>query len=79
MNQIKKSALIAVALAALGANVASAATFGGQTARDVYTDGANATGKRDPYTDGGRMTRDTYTDGAHAMGTRDPYTDGGNQ
>lgn len=66
MNQIKKSAFIAAAMFAFGANIAGAAT---------YSNGAIA--QRDVYTDGGRMTRDAYTDGLRSTGARDPYIDGG--
>ncbi|MCP1175837.1 hypothetical protein HI802_22215 (plasmid) [Ralstonia solanacearum] len=77
MNYLKQSALLAAALLALGMNVAGAA--GGPGPRDVYTDGAQSVGARDPYTDGRGGTRDVYTDGANSMGKRDPYTDGGHQ
>lgn len=79
MNPIKKTVLIATALLALGANIASAATFGNSATsqRDVYTDGARVSDKRDPYTDGAKAGKvDMYTDGGWAGDTRYPSTDG---
>jgi hypothetical protein len=77
MNYLKQSVLVAAALLALSVNVAGAAS--GPGPRDVYTDGAQSVGARDPYTEGRGATRDVYTNGAHSMGTRDPYSDGGHR
>lgn len=80
MNRIKKTAFIAAALVALGANVggAHAANNTGATGpRDPYTDGGNAMGKRDPYTDGAKAGKfEIYSDGAWKGDTRYPSTDG---
>ncbi len=60
-----------------GAGVLGAAAAYGGTPRDVFTDGANVTGPRDPYTDGGKAGKfDVYSDGARVGDKRDPFTDG---
>lgn len=77
MKALKHAALATALLAAVGVTAAQAAGPNGVSdQRDVYTDGANATGARDPYTDGGKATRDIYTDGARTMGVTARYTDG---
>lgn len=80
MKALKHAALAATMFAAVGINLAHAASPNGAPGqRDPYTDGANAIGARDPYTDGRKVAPDIYTDGAQTTGTRDPYTDGRNR
>lgn len=72
-KMLKKTLWIAAACIA----VIGGSAFGGNTTRDVYTDGAKAS-RFDVYTDGARTTdrRDVFTDGARVTDRRDMFTDG---